>query len=314
MDTAPSVWIKDMLVSDYERKVLEKYGLGPLLDKLIFRQVQLEERNFALEAKLQAVDHDLSNAREAQMNLLPKKIDHVEEIEFSARFFPSAYVSGDTYNVFRLDENRIGAYQLDISGHGVAAALFSVSLSQMLNANVTQNNFLKTTLRKAPYYHINTPSEVFALLDKQSFFERYGFYFTMMYMILNIRTGELQFSRAGHHPPIILRVNGHMEIPQEGGLPLGWNFSRTDPIVRTQLNAGDRIFMFSDGLIEATNKHEEWFGQDRLSAVFKNNLMSTLDKTLDTTISELASFTHRTTFEDDISLLGITFLGNNKHT
>ncbi len=307
MNTDPSVWIKEMLISDYERKVLEKYDLGSLVDKLIFRQVQLEERNFQLETKLQAVDQDLSNAREAQMNLLPRHIDNVPEIEFSARFFPSTYVSGDTYNIFRLDEDHIGVYQLDISGHGVAAALFSVSLSQMLNANVSNNNFLKTTLRKAPYYHLNTPDEVFALLDKENFFERYGFYFTMLYMIINIKTGMVQFSRAGHHPPMILRTNGRTEAPQDGGLPLGWNFLRNDPVVKVQLQPGDRIFMFSDGLIEATNKHDEWFGQDRLAMVFQKNLMTSLDKTLDTTIAELSRFTHRTSFEDDISLLGITY-------
>jgi len=167
-------------------------------------------------------------------------------------------------------------------------------------------------MRQAPYYHINSPAKVFAMLDKENFFERYGFYFTMLYMIINIKTGLLQFSRAGHHPPMILRTNGEIEIPQEGGLPLGWDFLRKDPIIKIQLQPGDRIFMFSDGLIEASSKRDEWFGQERLGSIFKNNLKNSLNKTLDTTIAELSRFTHKTTFEDDISLLGMSYKGATK--
>lgn len=300
---------RDSIFSSYEIEIFNRYGLDTLLDKIIYHYSELVEKNQTLEKKLDDVYQDLNNASIAQTNLLPKKLNFASELDFCARFIPSQYVSGDTYNVFRLDEDNIGIYQIDISGHGVAAALFSVSLSQMLNANVTNRNLLKTVLDDPPYYEINSPDKVLALLNEEKFFDRYEIYFTMIYMIINIRTGEVQFSRAGHNPPFILRTNGSIEQPMDGGLPIGWDFKRFDPIIKLQLKPGDRIFLFSDGICEASNKNREMFGEDRLAAVLKKNLPATLDETLNNTIRELSGFTGNLKFQDDISIIGITYLG-----
>ncbi len=299
----------DTLFTSYERQEIEKYGLGHILDKIIYQHGELIEKNYQLEKKLDSIYEDLGNANLAQTNLLPKSIDFTNILDFSARFIPSQYVSGDTYNVFRLDEDHVGLYQIDISGHGVAAALFSVSLSQMLNANISGKGLLKTVLKEKPFYKINSPATVLALLNEERFFDRYQIYFTMIYMIINIKTGAVQFSRAGHNPPIILRTDGSVEHPQAGGLPIGWDFERSDPIVRTKLKEGDRMFIYSDGICEARNKNKTWYGDIRLKNVIKKNLANSLDETLNDTIRELSQFTGNINFEDDISILGFTYLG-----
>lgn len=280
-----------------------------LLDKIIYQHGELLEKNAVLEKKLDDVYQDLSSAHVAQTNLLPKKITFTTELDFAARFIPSQYVSGDTYNVFRLDEEHVGVYQIDISGHGVAAALFSVSLSQMLNANVANKNLLKTVLKQPPFYKINSPAKVISLLSDENFFENYEIYFTMIYMIINTRTGEVQFSRAGHNPPIISRRDGTIEQPEPGGIPIGWDFNRDDPIIKLKLDKGDRIFLFSDGICEARNKQKEWYGDERLCSVIKNNITSSLDETLNDTIRQLSHFTGNLKFDDDISIIGMTYLG-----
>jgi len=299
--------VLDTLFTDYEREEINKYGLDQIIDKIVFQHSELIEKNNQLESKLDTVYEDLNNANLAQTNLLPKKIDFADELEFASRFIPSQYVSGDTYNVFRLDEDHVGLYQIDISGHGVAAALFSVSLSQMLNAN--NKNLLKTVLKEEPFYEINSPAKVIELLNNENFFERYQFFFTMIYMIINTKTGELRFSRAGHNPPIILRRDGTVEQTKEGGLPIGWDFEREDPIVSLKLNKGDRLFLYSDGICEARNRDKTWFGDKRLSNVLKKNITNSLDETLNDTIRELSQFTGSIRFEDDISILGLTYLG-----
>jgi phosphoserine phosphatase RsbU/P len=309
MDREEYLITRDMLFSDYEHEILIKYGLESLLDKIIYQHGELLEKNALLEKKLDTVYQDLSSANVAQTNLLPKKISFTTELDFAARFIPSQYVSGDTYNVFRLDEDHVGVYQIDISGHGVAAALFSVSLSQMLNANVANKNLLKTVLKQPPFYKINSPAKVISLLNDENFFENYEIYFTMIYMIINTRTGEMQFSRAGHNPPIILRKDGTIEQPDAGGIPIGWDFSRNDPIIKMQLDKGDRIFLFSDGICEARNPQKEWYGDERLSSVLKTNITSSLDETLNDTIRKLSHFTGNLKFEDDISIIGMTYLG-----
>jgi sigma-B regulation protein RsbU (phosphoserine phosphatase) len=301
---------RDSLFSDYDREVIFKYDLDHIMDKVIYQHSELIEKNSVLEKKLDEVYQDLNNASIAQTNLLPKKINFTKELDFTARFIPSQVVSGDTYNVFRLDEQHVGLYQIDISGHGVAAALFSVSLSQMLNANIANKNLLKAKLTEPPWYKINSPAEVIRLLSEENFFERYDIYFTMVYMIINTKTGKVTFSRAGHNPPIILRTNGTVEQPEQGTIPVGWDFARQDINVSLQLNPGDRVFLFSDGICETRNGQNEWFGNDRLSRVIEENIHNSVDETLNDTIRSLTSFSGNVNFDDDISIIGLTYLGS----
>ncbi|HHM02964.1 MAG TPA: hypothetical protein ENJ15_08100 [Caldithrix abyssi] len=300
---------QDMLISEYEQSLLQKYGLEHLIEKIFLRQSQLIEKNHHLEKRLTSVDEELNNAREAQMNLLPRDIPEIDALEFRARFFPSRYVSGDTYNIMRLDETHVGLYQIDISGHGVSSALFSVSLSQMLNANGS-NTLLKSRMNKAPYYRIHEPDEVIALLNEENFFDRYGFYLTMVYMLINVQTGEVRYARAGHNAPVIQRCDGSVESDSRGGLPIGWDFTRNDPVIKTRLSPGDRLFIYSDGVCEAAGgRTNEWFGQERLMEVIRREAQMTADETLDSIIRALADHTKRTTFDDDVSLLAVTFKG-----
>ena len=76
-----------------------------------------------------------------------------------------------------------------------------------------------------------------------------------------------------------------------------------------KLHKGDRIFLFSDGILEAQDVEKEWFGEERLFNVLKSNLSNDLDKTLNDTIIHLSQFTGNLNFEDDVSILGVTYLG-----
>ncbi len=287
--------------------LLRKYNLTYLLDKIKDQQHLLEKHEYQLEEALSKVEKDLNAAREAQMNLLPKELVGIPHIEFKARFFPSQYVSGDIYNIFRLDEEHIGVYHIDISGHGVPAALFSVSLSQMLNANISQRNLLKVPVNEPPYYRINPPDRVIAILNDDQNFEQTGIYFTMIYMIINFRTNHITYTRAGHNPPIIIRANGKVEIFEEGCFPVGWNFPREDKVVEFDVESGDRIFMYSDGITETTDVKDNLFGMERLTAILLENRKSNLDKTLDAVLDALYKFSEKDSFEDDVSLIGLAW-------
>ena len=128
-------------------------------------------------------------------------------------------------------------------------------------------------------------------------------------MIINTHTGKVQYTRAGHSPPAILRTDGSIEKPDAGGIPIGWDFDRDDPLVEFTLNKGDRVYLFSDGICEARNKKEDLFGEARLHEVLKRNLNNSLDETLNDTIRYLSKFTNTLNFEDDISILGVTYQG-----
>ncbi|MEJ2545479.1 MAG: PP2C family protein-serine/threonine phosphatase [Calditrichaceae bacterium] len=285
---------------------LKKHGLSRILHKIKEQHHTLELQKEHLESALNNIEKNLNAAREAQMSLLPKDLLGIPDVEFSARFYPSQYVSGDIYNVFRLDESNFGVYHIDVSGHGVASALFSVSLSQMLNTTVTKQNILKIATPDPPYYKISSPDKVIATLDEDRSFERHGMYFTMIYMIVNVKTKKVKFTRAGHNYPIVIRADKSIEIFKAGSIPIGWDLPRNDEVVELDVQSGDRIFLYSDGIHEATNPERKMFTLKRLCDSLKNSSNLSLDDSLDNLISELRQFIGQDNFEDDVSILSIS--------
>jgi sigma-B regulation protein RsbU (phosphoserine phosphatase) len=284
---------------------LTELDLTEILEKIREQQEELHEQKAQIQSALSKIERDLEAAREAQMHLLPKELIGVDDIEFSARFIPSQYVSGDIYNIFRLDEHNIGAYHIDISGHGVPAALFSVSLSQMLNTNISSRNLLKIPASVPPYYRINPPDAVFSTLDEEHSFGEFDIFFTMIYMVINLEKKRISYGRAGHNPPIILRANGEVIISDEGGLPIGWGLPRDDSPTEVDLQPGDRIYLYSDGISDVFNENEETFSQERIVSVLRKNFEKKLEEGLDMLIEELRVFSGRDTFEDDVSIIGL---------
>ncbi|HEM48820.1 MAG TPA: hypothetical protein ENO27_01285 [Caldithrix sp.] len=293
-------------LTDKDIAALQKHGLSRILQKIKEQQHTLELQKEHLESALNSIEKNLSAAREAQMSLLPKDLLGIPNVEFSARFYPSQFVSGDIYNVFRLDEYNFGVYHIDVSGHGVASALFSVSLSQMLNTTVTKQNILKIAISDPPYYKINSPEKVIATLDEDRSFERHGMYFTMIYMIVNVKTKKIKFTRAGHNYPIVIRADKSIEIFKAGSIPIGWDLPRNDEVVEIDINSGDRIFLYSDGIHEATNPDRKMFTLKRLCDSLKNSSNLPLDDSLDNLITELRQFIGQDNFDDDVSILGIS--------
>ena len=294
-------------LTNQDIKKLQKFGLNNLLDKIKKQQEDLENQKKELENALNKIRKDLAAAHDAQMSLLPKDVLGIPNVEFSARFFPSQYVSGDIYNIFRLDESHLGLYHIDVSGHGVPAALFSVSLSQMLNTNVSKQNMLKVPVSDPPYYKINPPDKVVGLLDEDRSFEKHGLYFTMIYMIVDIENKVIKFTRAGHNYPIIVRADQSVEIFKAGSIPIGWDLPRHDEVVEVKVNSGDRVFLYSDGIHEATNSERKMFTLNRLVDALKLTSNLSLDNSLDHLIFELRQFIGRDNFEDDVSIVGIAW-------
>jgi len=294
-------------LSKADIRKLSELDLTDILEKIREQQEILHKQKQQIQQALDKIERDLEAAKEAQMNLLPKGLFGVEEIEFSSRFIPSQYVSGDIYNIFRLDENHLGAYHIDISGHGVPAALFSVSLSQMLNTNISSRNLLKIPASEPPYYKINSPDAVFSMLDEDNSFRQYDIFFTMVYMVINLKKRTINFSRAGHNPPVIIRKNGVVEIPMEGSVPIGWSIPRHDVVCELNLDPGDRIYLFSDGITEAFNNEEEQFSQERMVSILQSNLSKSVEEGLDILLKELKEFTGTDRFEDDLSIIGLSW-------
>lgn len=245
-------------------------------------------------------------------NLHPTGFPDVDQMEFAASFVPSAFGSGDIYNIFRLDEKNIGLYNIDVSGHGFAASLFSVSLKQRLDQAPFANSLTRVSKIEAPYCTIPSPQEVARLLDKDDLLGKYGRFFTMVYAVVNIKIGHVSFYRAGHNLPLIVHDCHRSEFIQGGGAPigLGLGFERNEG-QDIRLKPGDQFILFSDGLNDAySSKTKSRYGLDRLRQVLTDHYVHPLEVSFETLITDVKTFVGEDSVSDDISIIGFKWRGD----
>ncbi len=276
--------------------------------RIIELENKLNENNEKLRLAYETIKKDLEAAAEVQKKLLPTVFPSMKEIEFAARFIPSKFVSGDIYNVFRLDETHIGFYQIDVSGHGVTAAFFSVSLYRRLTQDLQSKGLLKIPLTEPPYYKINSPQNVIKTLDKEcaNMLIKQGHYFTMIYAVLNIKTWELSFCRAGHNPPLLIETSGNTYYISEGGPPIGLGLPREDMPKTIKISPGDKLIIFSDGLNEASSIKGELYGMERIKNFLLQYKDLSLSSIFDLLLKDIRNFQGKDEFSDDVSILGLS--------
>lgn len=180
----------------------------------------------------------LEMAGHVQRNFLPTRLPHAENIRWATMFRPAEWVSGDIYDIARLDEEHIGFYLADAVGHSMPAALLTMFLKQAAIMRQTIND----------NYTIFKPWEVITTLNlRMSEQELAGCLFaTCFYGLLNTKTLRLDYARAGHPYPVLIRDNQLVQLQSRGGL-LGV-FPEADFEQKSiQLQPGDKLFVFSDG-------------------------------------------------------------------
>ncbi len=267
----------------------------------------LVEANNALVEKQKLIDADLKAAGAIQQTLLPHVMPDVETLDIAWKFLPCQDIGGDIFNIFRLDESHIALYMLDVSGHGVPAAMVAVSVSQMLFPHV--GFILKQTITPPPYYEISSPSQVLEGLDILYPMERFDKYFTMTYMVLNIKTGGIIYSNAAHPHPVVVRTDGTIEFLDKGGTIIGMGGVMPFEEGRVILNPGDRLFLYTDGIPEYQDLQGHFWGEKRFFHQLIAGMGSPLSHTLDDIIKGINIFGGGLPPKDDISLLGIEYKG-----
>ncbi|MDP4091984.1 MAG: MASE3 domain-containing protein [Bacillota bacterium] len=229
---------------------LKKYA-GNLYTLVSERTTELQKVNQELYLINQKLLEDLDFARDIQKAILPDRLPNSDEVAFEAKYYPAEKVSGDFYNIFRLDENRIGMYIGDVSGHGVPAAMLTMFLSQSIKT-VKELDGSK--------FEVLKPSKVletlYELYNKMHFKDE--MYILIFYAIYNVKTRELEYSSAGlNAQPILIKSNSELAEIDIKGLPICSliNISKTnytDKIIK--LEKGDRMFFYTDGLTELNYK------------------------------------------------------------
>jgi len=202
-----------------------------------------------MEANLVAIRNELDIARQIQSALLPKLESSIAGMEINARYSPAGSVAGDFYDVLT-DGQGLGVLIADVSGHGVPAALSASMLKVALRAQAEQ---------------MKSPGEVLSGLNRTLAGTLGSQFITAAYVYFDPVGRELRYAGAGH-PPVILWRSAEKQIKrlEENGLFLGPFAGAQYSAISSPFEPGDRCLLYTDGLVEASNRKDEEFGAERL--------------------------------------------------
>lgn len=268
----------------------------------------LREANLELQKANDRMVGDLEAAARIQHSLLPEELPNVKGFQFAWDFRPCDELAGDTLNIVPLNEENSGIYIIDVSGHGVRSALLSVTLSHTLSQVKSQSALFSEAASSPDGFVATRPSEVGERLNQQFQMDlRRVQYFTMIYGILNHRTREFRYFSAGHPPAVLVNASGEARLLPAQGFPVGLTEQPHYQEDAVKLEPGDRLFLYTDGVIEAAtdSSAESQFGIDRLVEVFSHTRAETLENSIEAVRKAVESWCGSQKPDDDLSILAV---------
>ena len=280
---------------DFATKPIDLDDLSVTIEKAI-GQIEYVHRMQKEHTQLESLKGDLATASEIQQAILPRVFppfpEDADKLDIAASMTPAKDVGGDFYDFFRVDENRIGFVIADVSGKGIPAAIFMA---------------VSRTLIRATGIRGGSPSDCLTYSNKLLAAESVNCMFvTVFYGILDLTTGEVSYCNAGHNPPYVLKKNGEVtplpmsQDPMVGAID-GIEFHQST----LQLEHGDSLVMFTDGVTEAMNINNEEFGETRLEDTLEDVTMHNCQQMIEAIKSDVAAFVGEAEQSDDITVLAL---------
>ena len=268
------------------------------------RHAELEKANAELENTYEQMKGDLRSAAGVQRSLLPASLPAIPGVRFTWAFRPCADLAGDILNVFTVDDDHVAFYLLDVSGHGVRAALLSVTLSRILT-HVPDQPSLVCRRTAGGRLEPTPPAIVAEELNRRFQLDLNSWqYFTIFYGVLNTQTYELRYVSAGQPGPVHVPGEGDPVDLSRPVFAIGWVPEPHYQERRLQLEPGDRLYLYSDGIDEARNDAKELFGSDRVvHAIGQHRSLSLKDSVM--RVMKAAESHAGRPFEDDVSALAV---------
>ena len=263
--------------------------------KMIEKQEKITKKGARIET-------ELNLAKEIQKNMLPSifpPFPEHKEIDIYASMSPAKEVGGDFYDMFLIDNNHLAICMADVSGKGVPASLFMM-ISKILIKNVS--NIDKET--DITLTRVNN-----MLCDGN----KTGLFVTAWFGILNLTNGHLEFANAGHNPPLLYSAKtGKFEyLKTKPNMVLAGmenvNYRKNE----IEIGPGDRIFLYTDGVTEATNIENKLYGEDRLHELLNSNLDLSVEETIKKVKNDIDNFVGNAEQFDDITMLELLYKGKN---
>ena len=250
------------------------------------------------------MNRDLEAAARVQASLLPNEPIDIEGAEFIWQYRPCDELAGDGLNVFKRDNEHVAMYVMDVSGHGVAAALLSVSVTHHLSQMIRHN---EATERGGPSgANITSPAWLARNLNTLFPMAAVGrHYFTFLYGVLNVKTRTFRFVSAGSPGPLVIHADGSSDVHDVPAVPIGMFPDSEYEDTLIELQAGDRMYLHTDGLYEERNPEtREQFGRDRMRNALCSASREPFGSSLDGLIQSITDWRGSDVLSDDIAVLG----------
>jgi len=283
----------------YENLLQEKHRLKDALVQLtetLERERTLKSEKARIEAEKMRMEQELNIAREIQANMLPQVFPLKKEFEMFAVMDPAREVGGDFYDFFYLDENRFCIVIGDVSEKGVPAALYMV---------ITKTLIKTIALQGAPLHDV-----LFKVNNMLSEDNTSCMFVTLFCAVVDISTGEMVYTNAGHNPPFIAAPNNDftlLDLPEGAILgPIPGLMYQSKSVL---LSPGHTVFIYTDGVSEAMNAKGELFGMDRLEQVLNQTRKANAKDFCKALSTSLEVYADKTEQSDDITLIVFHYKG-----
>ena len=268
----------------------------PIVTARVRTQLMLRDAHETVARQLETLNSELEMARQVQLSILPREIPDLPGLEIVARYLPMHSVAGDFYDFLVVDDKHLGILIADVSGHGLPSALIASMLQSAL-------------AWQSP--RASDPGEVLSGLNRaiNGKFERH--FVTAAYLFVDLENGTLKYAGAAHPPLLLWQAKlGRATEYVENGLMLGPFGNSSYSSLSFSPQRGDRIVMFTDGIVEAKNSSGKEFGVDHVRQILELKHDLPLGRFADAVLYGLSDWSEHaigSSQSDDITLLAIDF-------
>lgn len=286
---------------DFATKPIDLDDLSRTIEKAI-EEIEFIKQTQEEHSQLESIKGDLVVAGEIQQAILPRQLPQIakiaEHVDLYASMTPAKEVGGDFYDFFKIDDNRMGIVIADVSGKGVPASIFMAVSRTLLRA---------TGMRGVP------SDECLTSVNKMLCNESVDSMFvTMFYGIYNIKTGVMEYTNAGHNPPYIIRAaTGKAEaLPFSQDIVAGMFDDIVFTTQKLQLEQGDSLVMFTDGVTEAFNTNGEQFDESGLEKSLEGMANEKAEDVTRKILNDVNTFAGEEPQSDDITIMTLRRIKN----
>lgn len=299
-----------VVLARVQTQVLMRQAVARALDldrRLRDRNIELESANAQLLRAAERATAELRAAAEVQAAFLPKFPPPVAGVRCAWAFEPCQELAGDSLNAIALDDHHVGLYVLDVSGHGVAASLLAVAATRLLSTIGNTDSLLLDPAPDGGLPQPADPAKVAAQLNERlPWNDATRQFLTLYYATLDAKNGLFTYTSAGHPPAVRVPAQGTPHLLEGSGLPIGL---ATEPYDRQQiqLNPGDRVYLYTDGITEAMNADRDLFGDERLMNALHEGSSLDLKHSINLVMQRIHEWRGIAPNRDDATVLAVEY-------